>query len=109
MTGWEKLKPIEGSPGPCLCCGGTHEVLPMEATIAVGFGSSGLTKNGLSIYDESQVVDDKYMTVAEAEELAAKDPDNDWRIFYFGPLSEKHYQRQGDKHWILYEKGMGFA
>ena len=106
---WEKLKAIEGGHGGCLNCGYQHDILPMDAVIAVGFGSAYLTKDGRFVYDELEVEDDNYMTVEQAEALAAADPDHDWRIALVAPLSERHYQRQGDKHWVLYEKGPGFA
>lgn len=41
--------------------------------------------------------------------MAAEDQDHDWRIHLVAPLSERHYQRQGEKMWVLYEKGQGFA
>lgn len=108
---WEKMKPIEGGHGGCLHCGYQHDVLPMDAVIAVGFGSACLTKGQECVYDEQDVPDDSdgYMTVAQAEALAKADPDHDWRISLVAPLSERHYQRQGDGHWVLYEKGEGFA
>lgn len=108
---WEKLQPIEGGYGGCLHCGYQHEILPMEAVIAVGFGAAYLTRDNDCIYDEQDVPKRRadYMTVEEAEKLAAADPDHDWRISLVAPLSERHYQRQGDKHWVLYEKGQGFA
>jgi hypothetical protein len=112
---WEKLKPIEGGFGGCLNCGYQHDILPMEAVIAVGFGSASLTKGDETVYDEQDVPqdtdfgDEAFMSVAKAEALAAADPDHDWRIHLVAPLSERHYQRQGDKHWVLYEKGQGFA
>lgn len=111
---WEKLKPIEGGLGGCLHCGYQHDVLPMDAIIAVGFGSATLTKGKELIYDESghgkeHEDAEGWMTAAKAEELAAADPDHDWRIGLVAPLSERHYQRQGDAHWVLYEKGEGFA
>lgn len=111
---WEKLKPIEGGHGGCLHCGYQHEVLPMDSIIGVGFGSATLVKGDRLIYDENgygQEHEDAegWMTFAKAEELAAADPDHDWRISLVAPLSERHYQRQGDKHWVLYEKGEGFA
>lgn len=111
---WEKLPAIEGGPGGCLHCGYQHEILPMTAVIAVGFGSATLTKGDELIYDESgfgQEHEDAegFVTAAKAEELAAADPDHDWRIGLIAPLSERHYQRQGEKHWVLYEKGEGFA
>lgn len=110
----ELMKPIEGGHGGCLCCGYQHEVMPMNSVIAVGFGCAQLTKNGDVVYDEAMIDPDEddnqeYMTVQEAEDIAAKDPDADWRIHIIAPLSERHYQRQGEKHWVLYEKGEGFA
>lgn len=109
--GWTKLPPIEGGHGGCLHCGYQHDVLPMEAVIAVGFGSACLTKGNQTVYDEQDTPKDSedYMTVEKAEALAVADPDHDWRIHLVAPLSERHYQRQGDKHWVLYEKGEGFA
>ena len=108
---WEKLPAIEGGSGGCLHCGYQHDVLPMEAIIAVGFGSASLTKDGECIHDGERALHDEKepWTVEQAEAEAAKDPDHDWRISLIAPLSERHYQRQGDKHWVLYEKGMGFA
>lgn len=108
---WEKLPAIKGGHGGCMHCGFQHEVLPLDAVIAVGFGSAGLSKDGDSVYDEQEVGRGRedYMTAAEAEALAAADPDHDWRIYLVAPLSERHYQRQGDGHWVLYEKGEGFA
>ena len=108
--GFELLKPIEGGLGGCMCCGYQHEILPMEAIIAVGFGHASLTKNGETVYDEQNAEsEDDYLLVSEAEKTAAAEPLNDWRINLVAPLSERHYQRQGDKHWVLYEKGPGFA
>lgn len=106
---WEKLPAIEGGFGGCLICGYQHPVLPMESIIAVGFGWASLTKNDETLYSEDPQEEDKIITVAQAEEMAAKDPDHDWRIHLVAPLSERHYQRQGEKHWVLYEKGKGFA
>ena len=109
---WKKLPAIEGGHGGCLCCGFQHEVLPMDAVIGVGFGSAGVSKDGETVWDESRDSNgefDDLLTAEQAEEMAAKDPDHDWRVYLIAPLSERHYQRQGDKHWVLYEKGMGFA
>jgi formate hydrogenlyase subunit 6/NADH:ubiquinone oxidoreductase subunit I len=108
---YEKMTPIKGDYGSCLCCGYQHEILPMDAIIAVGLGVAQVTKNGEVVYDEPYEPkdDSEYWTAQDAENLARQDPDNDWRIHLVGPLSERHYQRQGDSHWVLYEKGEGFA
>lgn len=107
MMAWEKLKPIKGGTGSCLNCGYQHAVLPMTAIIAVGFGYAAVTKNDKEVYVESD--NENCWTVQDAENLAIQDPDNDWRIHLVAPLSERHYQRQGDNLWVLYEKGIGFA
>lgn len=112
---FKKLKGIEGGPGRCNRCGYQHEVIPVEvfenedARIGVGFGIASLTKNDEEIFIEEGQDWDELLSYKEAEELAAKEPDQDWRIHLIAPLSERHFQRQGEKHWVLYEKGKGFA
>jgi hypothetical protein len=107
---YEILTPIDGGPGGCLCCGYQHQHLPLDALIAVGFGSARVSKDGHSVYDEMDVHDDAdYWTAQEAENEALKAPEHDWRIHLVAPLSERHYQRQGEGLWVLYEKGIGFA
>ena len=83
--------------------------IQMDRVIAVGFGAAGVTKDGESVYDEQQVDDDSYWTIEDAEKAAQADPDHDWRIFFFAPLYEATYQRQGQGRWMLIEKGRGFA
>jgi len=106
---WKKLPPIKGGSGGCLCCGYQHDILPMDAVIAVGFGCAMVTKDGSEVYNEQDVDEGQYWTCQDAENEARKDPDHDWRIHLVAPLSERHYQRQGENHWVLYEKGTGFA
>ena len=92
----------------CLYCGTMDQCLPMNAVIVVGFGSATLARNGRCIWFE-RADDEHYLTVAEAEELAKLSPDADWRIEYFGPLSEKEYQRQSEGKWVLIRTGIGFV
>lgn len=106
---WEKLPPIEGGSKGCLCCGAMHQALPLHSVIAVGFGDATVTRDGEPIYDEQLVSEDQFWTCADAEKAAADDPDHDWRISYYAPLYEAIYQRQGEGHWVLVQKGMGFA
>jgi hypothetical protein len=80
----------------------------MDALIAVGFGDASVTKDGKEVYNEDRVRDNLW-TCQDAENEAQKDPDHDWRIHLSAPLSERHYQRQGEGHWVLYKKGVGFA
>jgi len=105
---FEKLVGIKGGIGGCACCGYQHEHLPMKNLIGVGFGYAAVTKNGQEVYNEMDNQESLW-TTQQAEELAKQDPDNDWRIHLEAPLSERHYQRQGEGLWVLYEKGEGFA
>jgi hypothetical protein len=108
---YEKLPAIEGGSGGCLCCGYQYQHLPLDSLIAVGFGYATVTKNGEEVYNEMDVMhdEDKLWTVQDAESIALKDTDNDWRIHLEAPMSERHYQRQSDGLWVLYKKGQGFA
>ena len=106
---FEKLPAVEGSVA-CLTCGcGARSDLDMERHIAVGFGSAGYSRDGESLWDEQGQEFDDCPTVADVEKLAVADPERDWRIYFFAPLYEAEYQRQGDGVWVLVRKGMGFA
>ena len=88
------------------------KIADMNMRICVGFGEATLRKNG------SIEVDGEYLnwhqqgvkfTVADAEDIAAKDPDHDWRIIIHAPLYGEIYQRQGPKLWVCIESNEGFA
>lgn len=81
----------------------------MDRPICVGFGGAGYRKDGETIWDEGDDPDADVPTVADVEKLALADPDHDWRIFFFTPLYEAEYQRQGEGVWVLVRKGEGFA
>ena len=106
---WTKLPAIEGRIA-CLTCGcGAHDQFDMESIIAVGFGSAGVTKDGIGVWDEQEAKNEQYWQGKDAEAEAAKDPDHDWRIYMNAPLYEAEYQRHGANHWVLVKKGDGFA
>lgn len=106
---FELLPAVEGSV-VCLTCGcGARSDLHMDRMIAVGFGTAGYSKDGKTIWNEQGKDEEECPTVQQVEELAAKDPDCDWRIFFFAPLYDAEYQRQGEGKWVLIKKGDGFA
>ena len=107
---WEKLQPIERKDLHigCLNCSTAAMVAPMAMVIAVGFGSAFVTKDDDCIYDESSC-DCEYWTVADAERLAAEDPDHDWRIVKWGPMHGETFQRHGQNEWVCVESNEGFA
>ena len=112
MSKWERLPPLTieaaGFRSGCLTCGPQPVMLSPEASIAVGFGYAGVTKDGAEVWSERDI-EDGCWTCADAEREAAKDPDHDWRIIFHGPLSEAEYQRHEANNWVLVRKGMGFA
>ena len=52
---------------------------------------------------------DTHAIRAQAEAMAAADPDHDWQIALEGPLSGRTYQRHGPNEWALVEQNQGFA
>lgn len=111
QTTFEKLPAVEGSVA-CLTCGcGARSDLSMERTIAVDFGSAGYSRDGKVLWDEGRTEEgeEPFPTVADVEALAKEDPAHDWRIWFYAPLYEAEYQRQGDGVWVLVRKGQGFA
>ena len=70
---------------------------------------AALVKDGEIVWMEHNHEWDECMTVAQAEELAAADPDHDWRIVLDGPLQGLTYQRHGQMRWVLVAKNQGFA
>jgi hypothetical protein len=110
-TTWTKLPAIEGNYGGCLNCGPRPSFFPADALIAVGFGYAALHRDGETVYTEPNEPENEesYMTGAQAEAMAAADPDHDWRIVLDGPLSGRTYQRHDAGQWALVEQNMGFA
>ena len=105
-----KLPPLEDKNNPCLNCPPILPLLPLDAVIAVGFGSAGVTRDGESVWDEQEgEASGEYWQCSDAEAHAVKDPDADWRISLHGPRHSEVYQRQGVDQWVLVEKGEGFA
>lgn len=105
MSEW-KLSPLDGSHNKgCLNCGPLAHTLPMDAWLAVGFGSVSVTRDDDTIWSG----DDPEKTVEEFEVFAAGDPDHDWRITFNAPLYGASYQRHGFKSWVLVERNEGFA
>jgi len=106
LTGFKKLPAIEGS-----------DTMPMDALLGVGFGDVTVTRDNEYVWSETNAVhkaerlkrDPMLWQGKDAEEAAAKDPNHDWRVHFVAPLYEALYQRQGKEHWVLVERGEGFA
>ena len=105
---WVKQPAVPGGTKGCLNCSSLRETMAPETLIAVGFGSAIATCDGAYVYGEDDA-NGTLLSCADIELLAAKDPDHDWQIALFAPLYEAVYQRQGDAHWVLVVRGLGFA
>lgn len=108
---WVKIEPFRsGKFIGCLHAGPVEDIAPMNMLIGVGFGIANVTCDGAIVWDEMSVEDDAdYWTTADAESMAEKDPDHDWRIVMNAPLRNMTYQRHDSSKWVLIESGMGFA
>lgn len=104
------LPEVEGFVSCLTCgCGALNELEP-DRHICVGFGSAWYSRDGEILWQEESAHEfEDCPTVAMVEELAKKDPDHDWRIYFEAPLYEAEYQRHGADTWVLVTSGRGFA
>ena len=107
MNSWIKQPAIVGA----FSVGAAHgpDLFPAQAVIAVGFGYASLTKDGETMFAESNDPSDNRMTGEAAEAMAAADPDHDWRITMGTPHSTRIYQRHAPCEWVLIAQDKGFA
>lgn len=107
MDSFIRLAPAKGSVACGTCGAGARSDLDMMREITVGFGSAGYSKDGEELWSSDYGSD--VPRVEDVERMAKNDPDHDWRIWFFAPLYEAEYQRQGEKLWVLVRAGDGFA
>lgn len=105
---------IEAGIERCPICGPRPVRLRMQTTLSVGLGEVIVTRNGAPVW----CGDSPHVTVSDIERLAQSDtivekPDfdvhSDWRIRFYAPLSDRTYQRQGKRQWLLISEGKGFS
>jgi hypothetical protein len=87
----------------------SDEHLAPDALIGVGMGYAALTRDGRPVYEENGKRHCDLMTVAQAEGLAQREPERDWRIHLVAQLENRHYRREGAGLWVLYERGYGMS
>jgi len=88
---------------------GPDRYLAPEATISVGIGYAALTRDGETVYEEDRSGEREPMTVAQAEKLAQREADRDWRIHLVAQLEDRHYRREAAGRWVIYERGYGMS
>jgi hypothetical protein len=109
--GPKHMEPLQEAPHrSCLNCSSGEQVLAMDTPIAVGFGMAELTCDGGCVIDGEAFYRDEgiYYLVCDAEELAAADPDHDWRIELHGPGGGRVYQRHDAGRWVYVKRIPGF-
>ncbi len=104
------------SEGAIVCGTPERDEFPRDGVVCVGFGSSGLYRDGECVVDgearASDEGDDRGpLTGEECERIAAADPGHKWEIVKHGPLSGATWQREGVEvgRWFATEKNGGFA
>jgi len=83
--------------------------LAPETAISVGIGYAALTRDGETVYEEDHTGESAPMTVAQAEKLAQREADRDWRIHLVAQLEDRHYRRDSAGRWVIYERGYGMS
>ena len=87
----------------------SDQCLAPGATIGVGIGYAALTRDGETVYEEDHTGRRAPMTVEQAERLAQREPDRDWRIHLVAQLDDRHYRRESAGRWVIYERGYGMS
>jgi hypothetical protein len=90
-------------------CATRDELLPLDCAIGVGIGYAAVTRDGAPVYERDGGDFDSLITVAEAEALARRAPDRDWRIHLVSLLEDRHYRREAAGRWRLYKRGYGLS
>jgi len=86
-----------------------EEQLDPQALISAGVGYAALIRDGEAVYEAEQFEFERAMSVADAEALARKNPQRDWRIQYIGLLDARQYRRTDDGRWMLVRRGYGLS
>jgi len=105
----------------CICGGTPKRNFNLCSYICVGFGVAQVTKDGVPVYDEMECERawrtkhphskkwPPFWTGARAEREARKDPDHEWIITIYGPLSGAKWKRVSKNTWEIIESNMGFV
>lgn len=106
------LEPLTGVRTGCLCCPPKPDKAPMDWDPDPGFGivkfkCDGETRESYMHHDSDTEAD--FKTFQDFEDVAAGDPDHDWRLEIHGPMGGVTYQRHGEAEWYPVERFDGFA
>ena len=109
MSKWTRLKPL-GHPGysGCLNCPPKPENMPVETDLHdLIYGMISIKRGRTTVWSDD-MHDPTPHPLSEFEAMATSDPERDWRLILWGPLSGQEYQRQ-DGEWVLVKTNQGFA
>ena len=104
---------VEGGENPCPRCPPIPTQAPMAKVIFVGFGEAEIKRDGMVVLDCEKFGHENdwenFKTFADAEEMAAADPDHSWLVRLYAPLHGETYERQGPGVWLCIRRNDGFA
>ena len=87
------------------CISRPEEFLVPDAAIRVDVGIATLTRGGWIIHEDQAEAGVSAMTVAEAEVLAQRAPEQEWLLHLFGAGGECHYRRVGPAASVSHKWG----
>lgn len=90
-------------------CASSDELLPLDSAIGVGIGYAAVTRDGAPVYERDGGEFESLITVADAEALARRAPERDWRIHLVSLLEDRHYRREAPGRWKLYKRRYGLS
>lgn len=104
-------QPFSSNGAVGIACGLPEpEEFDRDRVIAVGFGGAYVTRDGVEVLDgEAACHRGEEVTGADAEALAAADPDHVWEIVIVGAMSGATYTRTAEGKWIATRHDEGFA
>lgn len=92
----------------CLNCGPNPARLSLHTKLCMGFGIVAIRRDGQTLWCGDPEWDEA-PTLRRWEHRARREPQADWRVEFWGPLSETVYQRHARNRWVLIARGLGFA
>ena len=98
--------------GDMIMCGLPEpEVLKLNTVLYYGFGGYTVRKNGIVFYQGDSDEDwNNFKKLKDIEKEALKDPDADWEVELYEPLSGATWKRDKiKKMWVVTGRNTGFA
>ena len=86
------------------------ELLELSTVLYNGFGGYSVRKNGELFYEGGYDEDwEKFKKLRDIEKIAKKEPEANWEVELYAPLSGATWKRNSSGKWLCVERNQGFA